>query len=124
MEVMIMRLIDADALHEDITNGDGTSLQKFFADCCVAAAPTINPYKWISVEDRLPSKDCIPANFLVVAKVGDEIVVDLAERYPYKNCLTGEEGAELEIFHDWDEGQGCEITHWMPLPAPPTEKED
>lgn len=119
-----MRLIDADKLNL------WTALRTYCSSdaCCevtdiIDNAPTVNPYEWISVEDRLPSKDCIPANFLVAAKVGDEIVVDLAERYPYKNCLTGEEGAEWEIFHDWDEGQGCEITHWMPLPTPPTEKE-
>lgn len=75
--------------------------------------------EWISVEDRLPSKDSIPDNFIVVAKVGDETVVDLAEMYPYKNYLTGEEGVQWEIFNDWDEGQGCKITHWMPLPQPP-----
>lgn len=35
------RLIDADALSENIRSGAGTALQKFFADICVAAAPTI-----------------------------------------------------------------------------------
>jgi hypothetical protein len=79
--------------------------------------------KWISVEDRLPDMDCLPANFIVAAKVGSETVIDLAERYPYRYVRTGETGADWEIFHDWDEGQGCEITHWMPLPTPPTEKE-
>lgn len=22
--------------------------------------------------------------------------------------------------NDWDEGEVCEITHWMPLPEPPS----
>ena len=37
-----MRLIDADALSESIKSGSGTALQKFFADVCVATAPTID----------------------------------------------------------------------------------
>lgn len=37
-----MRLVDADALSESICSGEGTALQKFFADACVAAAPTID----------------------------------------------------------------------------------
>lgn len=37
-----MRTIDADALSESIKRGPGTDLQKFFADVCVAAAPTVD----------------------------------------------------------------------------------
>ena len=37
-----MRLIDADTLSESIKRGAGTDLQKFFADVCVAAAPTVD----------------------------------------------------------------------------------
>lgn len=37
-----MRLIDADALSESIKRGAGTDLQKFFADVCVATAPTVD----------------------------------------------------------------------------------
>lgn len=37
-----MRVIDADALSESIKRGPGTDLQKFFADVCVATAPTID----------------------------------------------------------------------------------
>lgn len=36
------RLIDAEALSESIRNGSGTALQKFFADVCVATAPTVD----------------------------------------------------------------------------------
>jgi hypothetical protein len=32
---------------------------------------------------------------------------------------TGEHYCEWMITNDWDEGEGCEITHWMPLPEPP-----
>lgn len=37
-----MRLIDADALSESIKGGDGTPTQKFFADVCLAGAPTVD----------------------------------------------------------------------------------
>lgn len=37
-----MRTIDADALSESIKRGPGTDLQKFFADVCVVAAPTVD----------------------------------------------------------------------------------
>lgn len=78
--------------------------------------------EWISVEDRLPSEDCLPMNCIVVAKVGDNTVVDWAQRYLSENAFTKEKFVEWEILHDWDEGQGCEITHWMPLPEPPKMK--
>ena len=37
-----MRLVDADTLSESIKRGAGTDLQKFFADVCVATAPTVD----------------------------------------------------------------------------------
>lgn len=37
-----MRLIDADALSESIKGGDGTPMQKFFADVCLAGASTVD----------------------------------------------------------------------------------
>lgn len=37
-----MRLIDADALSETIKQGVETNLQKFFANVCVATAPTVD----------------------------------------------------------------------------------
>ena len=36
------RLIDANALSKSIKEGSGTELQKFFADVCVATAPTVD----------------------------------------------------------------------------------
>lgn len=46
-----MRLIDADALSESIQNGAGTELQKFFADVCVATAPTIDAVPVVRCKD-------------------------------------------------------------------------
>lgn len=75
--------------------------------------------EWISVEDRLPEphEGCI-----VAAKVGNRMVTDFAERVRCYNLRTKETTHAWEIMHDWDEGEGCEITHWMPLPNPPKMK--
>lgn len=48
------RLIDANALSKSIKEGSGTELQKFFADVCVATAPTVDAVpvvrgKWLDV---------------------------------------------------------------------------
>lgn len=68
--------------------------------------------EWISVDERLPepNEEC-----LVSARVGDRVVIDLGELIQY---------CDGRIFgwmttNDWDEGEGCKITHWMPLPEPP-----
>ena len=37
-----MRLVYADTLSESIKRGAGTDFQKFFADVCVATAPTVD----------------------------------------------------------------------------------
>ena len=72
--------------------------------------------EWISVEERLPepNEEC-----LVSARVGDRVVIDLGEIVKCWNGLTNKYGFTWMITNDWDEGEGCEITHWMPLPEPP-----
>ena len=94
-----MRLIDADKLDEDISNGSGTDLQKLFAACCVATAPTVNPYEWISVKERLPHWS--DGKVLVFTKYGFSI-------------------CERTVNSRWQGQHANWITHWMPLPEPPT----
>ena len=71
---------------------------------------------WISVEERLPepNEEC-----LVSARVGDRVVIDLGEIVQCWDGRTNKYGFTWMITNDWDEGEGCEITHWMPLPEPP-----
>jgi hypothetical protein len=64
-----------------------------------------------------PNEDCLAA-----AKVGDRVVVDMGKRILCFDYRTGEHYCEWMITNDWDEGEGCEITHWMPLPEPPMMK--
>ena len=75
--------------------------------------------EWISVEERLPEPN---VSCLVAAKVGDRMVVDIGEYVPCIDCRTLEHYYEWMITNDWDEGEGCEITHWMPLPEAPKMK--
>ena len=99
-----MRLIDADALPISF---DGHTISVWKRD--LDAAPTINPYGWISVEDRLPEKF---ANVLCLCpskNYGSNIVID------YMESDTGCFARQFKY---------GEPTHWMPLPAPPTEKEN
>ena len=107
--------------------------QHYFA-CLVNAEYVPSPCKaykrkqveqeWISVDERLPEdglsfEDFYPVDCLLAAKVGDRVVVDWGTRYMSFSYRTGKVESYWEILHDWDEGEGCEITHWMPLPEAP-----
>lgn len=50
-----MRPVDANDLSKSINEGPGTPIQKFFADACVAAAPTLESFAPIAHWD---SNDC------------------------------------------------------------------
>jgi hypothetical protein len=69
---------------------------------------------WISVKDSLPKK-CSHVLLRAVLHGGsiEDIVVH------YEGYLTGN-----NEWSDWcgDTDEGVEITHWMPLPAPPATK--
>ena len=105
-----MRLIDADKLkqlREDVISGKvDIQTEGDLIDAC----PTANPYEWISVEDRLPEEKI---NYLV--------------HYKHAYCdndgywaigITFYDGSKFQI--DWM----YKVTHWMPLPEPPIEKEN
>ena len=69
--------------------------------------------EWISVKDRLPESD--------------QIVLVVASGKPHKN-ITLENAIELAeydpvgwILEMWPEWMGAKVTHWMPLPEPPSE---
>lgn len=97
-----MRPIDADKLKQDL-------LDKSFYPAIVAAAiknaPTVNLYEWISVEDRLPTHE--DGKVLIYTAYGISI-------------------GEKTVSNRWrgDNAIPKQITHWMPLPPPPTEKEN
>lgn len=77
--------------------------------------------EWVSVAERLPEPN---EKCLIAAKWGDRVVIDLGELVPSFDIITKEESYDWLITYDWDEGEGFEITHWMPLPEPPKMKQN
>lgn len=113
-----MRLIDADLFDKELEEYSDRHYDAEFYTCesirdMLEDAPTVNPYEWVSIEDRLPENDMdvliyrggyIGNLMNVYTYIGDNKWMD---EYGYWSC-TDNEG----------------ITHWMPLPPPPTEKEN
>jgi hypothetical protein len=65
--------------------------------------------QWVSVEDRLPEKGLfkmylIKLKPMIMRVEEDEIVIDL-------------------YFSRWENHESDEVTHWMPLPKPPTKEQ-
>jgi len=109
-----MRPIDADVLKQDLTRFyDGEVTAKELID----AQPTVGC--WVSVGDRMPEER--PGRFegemesdfvLCCAKSEEETIIDIGY------TVNGEWECESGYVNDC-----CEVTHWMPLPAPPEEDE-
>lgn len=104
-----MRLIDADTLPISF---DGHTVSVWKKD--LDAAPTVNPYEWISVEDRLPEPN---KNVLVYAFYHGRWQI-----------VKGWYSILFKKFHicnsDYQGSMDVPVTHWIPLPSPPTEKEN
>jgi hypothetical protein len=102
-----MRLIDADTLPISF---DGHTIGVWKKD--LDAALTINPYEWISVEDRLP-------------EIQQEVLVYRGHHSGLMNTYTYCGNNEWEDDYGyWGRTKDEGITHWMPLPTPPTVKEN
>lgn len=101
-----MRMIDADALKEDLTRFYDNEVT---ARELIDEQPTVGG--WVSVKDRLPERP--PAVYGV-----------LVRREWYLVAL--ESGAVLTISYEFDDERwqtvGSPVTHWMPLPEPPKEE--
>jgi hypothetical protein len=78
--------------------------------------------KWISVDKRLPD---IFDDYIVVVKHKYEYEDEWEYDVDVGGPALGEDGYIdhfWETLHDWEEGEECHITHWMPLPQPPIMK--
>ena len=88
----------------------------------VEAQPTLTPSnEWVSVEERLPEYNPgTGAKSYWVAKKDNagNWQMKIAQYCDYGYAMTMD--AETEVtWRDWDFTKIANVTHWMPLPAPP-----
>ncbi len=126
-----MRLIDADALYDVMerrykssTDNERKAYSLAIDDIC--EAPTINP-EWINVKDRLPEQhDSIFAKLqntkkwkkVMWAKQSNTVLVTVKNEKHEKVVMTGR--LQDGVWETDVRITGCEVTHWMPFPNPPT----
>ena len=104
------RMIDADALHAEISKWPESVIYKDWVQSAIAIAPTVPAYgQWIRVEDEKPDTG---QYVLVNHKDG---VMQCAQY-----LISGYDDRELWMLDHYYKEQS-EITHWMPLPEPPKE---
>ena len=87
---------------------------------------------WISVEDRLPDERDVENGYYDAETLA---LLDIESQLISDDVLVAVKDAEREYafvaldctvdgkWQNWDNGY-YEVTHWMPLPAPPTIKEN
>ena len=88
--------------------------------------PTLTPpNEWVSVEERLPEYNPgTGAKSYWVAKKDNagNWQMKIAQYCDYGYAMTMD--AETEVtWRDWDFTKIANVTHWMPLPAPPKKEE-
>ena len=95
---------------------DANALKEWFLYCVVRMesheiakqidkAPTVKPFEWVSVDDRLPE---LHTKVLCCGKKGGRFIAELS---------TWGEG---HLYWTKKDGKGCsKVTHWMPLPDAP-----
>lgn len=107
-----MRLIDADKANVDY-------IHCFYGSECklddvkewLNDQPTVNPYEWVSIKDRLPEKD---GKYIVARKEGNKYSISVRKfQKEIPCCYCGH----------WERGTNG-ITHWMLLPEPPIVEEN
>lgn len=112
-----MRLIDADKLNRKkkyLIQTQGGCFPKsewFIKADDLFAAPTVNPYKWISVKDRLPEE-----RTEVLVYRGSHIG-DMMNVHTYLG-----HGSWEDSYGYWSRTEDEGITYWMYLPDPPKEE--
>lgn len=74
--------------------------------------------QWISVEDRLPNTDEIVLVLVPGARY-QQVALDCWRMQ--REAPLSWSSATIEIGMGWDDHEFDEVTHWMPLPAPPAD---
>lgn len=102
------RLIDADALLEQMKHRKDYVGRQSDPVCIVEDAPTVGG--WVSVKDRLPED-----NTLVLALVQYEVGW-------YRIFAWRDKKGWASSQEEFSEQDGDFVTHWMPVPDPPEEE--
>ena len=118
----IERLLDTDVVRKSKTAS--WLLDQVLHD--IQAMPTLTPpNEWVSVEERLPEYNPgTGAKSYWVAKKDNagNWQMKIAQYCDYGYAMTMD--AETEVtWRDWDFTKIANVTHWMPLPAPPKKEE-
>ncbi len=113
-----MRLIDADKLMELYENPPDLSIDNYSVPISVIRQnimdmSTINPYEWISINDKLPERN------QEVLTCSGGFIGNLINVYTY----MGDDRWE-DSYGYWNSAEGEGITHWMPLSKLPDVKEN
>ena len=118
------RAIDADKLKKELApyEENDFSQQIDVILKIVDAQPTLTPpNEWVAVEERLPEYNPgTGAKSYWVAKKDNagNWQMKIAQYCDYGYAMTVD--AETEVtWRDWDFTKIANVTHWMPLPAPP-----
>ena len=98
-------------------------------NCSGAVDEAINIVKehsdWISVDEQLPDSDCyviVYCDYGNVAKsffTKNREYLRLSRNSRYTRKAYGKNSGYFAISHD----DGCKVTHWQPLPQPPSKVE-
>ena len=118
----IERLLDTDVIRKSKTAS--WLLDQVLHD--IQAMPTLTPpNEWVAVEERLPEYNPgTGAKSYWVAKKDNagNWQMKIAQYCDYGYAMTMD--AETEVtWRDWDFTKIANVTHWMLLPAPPTNEE-
>ena len=104
------------------TDPETGPFSEWLAEYLVDHLPTLTPpNEWVSVEERLPEYNPgTGAKSYWVAKKDNagNWQMKIAQYCDYGYAMTMD--AETEVtWRDWDFTKIVNVTHWMPLPAPP-----
>ena len=88
----------------------GYDLKMAFEDGYRAGVEAAQP-KWISVDERLPEREVLAANFAPKTYGYKEYIIGYVSRGTEPGKCYAEN--DYEILYN--------VTHWMPLPLPPKE---
>ena len=113
-----LRPVNFEAEHSAVLLSDVSKMMREW----VERQPTLTPQnEWVSVEERLPEYNPgTGAKPYWVAKKDNagNWQMKIAQYCDYGYAMTMD--AETEVtWRDWDFTKIVNVTHWMPLPAPP-----